>query len=127
MARFAWGLGSAAAIVNALGYALSLYRLPWFDEAVHGFTLFALTVLAAWLLRGQLPSTRHAVAFVAIVTVFGLGLGALWEIAEWVYDSFSAGDTIRGKQDTMTDLVLDTAGALAAALLLMFEGQRQSS
>jgi hypothetical protein len=43
---------------------------------------------------------------------------AIHVIAEWGYDAFSPRDVIRGKHDTMVDLVLDALGALAAAFLV---------
>ena len=125
--RLAWTLAGMAALANVLGYALSLYRLAWFDEAIHVFTLFALTCLAARSLRAYLPPPARLLPFLFIVASAGVTIGALWEIAEWGYDSFSPRDVIRGKDDTMVDLVLDTLGALAAALLAAFSvrGSRQ--
>ena len=115
--RLAWGLAAAAAAINALAYVLSLYELAWFDEALHAFTLFALTFIAAQILHTDLP--RAALRYWLLVTAAGLALGTLWEIAEWVFDAFSERNTILGKADTMTDLALDGAGAALAGLLAL--------
>lgn len=114
----AWGLAAAAAALNVLAYALSLYELAWFDEALHAFTLFALTFIVACLLRRDLAAARM-LPYCAILVACGLALGTLWEFAEWGYDMFSRGNSILGKQDTMVDLVLDTVGAVLAALLAL--------
>jgi lysylphosphatidylglycerol synthetase-like protein (DUF2156 family) len=110
---------AAAAAANALAYVFSLYEMPWFDEALHAFTLFALTFLAARLLRRDLAPAR-AGAYLGLILALGVALGAAWEIAGWAYDSFSGpGSAIKGKDDTMFDLVWDAVGAaLAAALAL---------
>lgn len=118
--RLAWGLGAAAAVVNVLAYALSLYELAWFDEALHLFTLFALTFIVAYLLKDDLPRRSRPTPFLLIVVACGVALGTVWELVEWAYDAFSATNTIRGKQDTMFDLVLDAAGAMLAALLTLW-------
>ena len=47
----------------------------------------------------------------------GIALGALWEVAEWGADLVLPGNVIKGKHDTVMDLIMDTAGALAAAAL----------
>jgi uncharacterized membrane protein YjdF len=45
----------------------------------------------------------------------GVAIGAAWEVGEWFYDALTHGNAIRGKTDTMTDLVADALGALLAA------------
>lgn len=62
---------------------------------------------------------RRPLLFVLTLAAIGLGLGALWEIGEWVFDLVAAGDIIKGKQDTMIDLVVDTFGAIAAGVLML--------
>ena len=52
-----WGLVVIAILVNAAGYALNLYdRLDWFDEVVHTYTSFVITLLLALLLYGDVLS-----------------------------------------------------------------------
>jgi hypothetical protein len=53
--RLAWSAAGAVAAINVLGYALSLYELAWFDEVLHVFTLFAVTLALAALMRGAMP------------------------------------------------------------------------
>ncbi len=38
----------------------------------------------------------------------------MWEVAEWAYDEMVRPNAIRGKTDTIIDLIMDALGALAA-------------
>jgi len=116
--RHVWTVAAAAAALNVLAYPLSLYELTWFDKGLHAFTLFALTLLGAHVFSSDLASARREVGFILLVS-FGVSLGAGWELVEWLYDSFAEGNAIKGKDDTMLDLVWDTGGAGLAALLAL--------
>ena len=59
----------------------------------------------------------HRLLFVATIASLGIALGALWEVAEWTADFFVEKQIVSGLFDTVTDLILDSAGALCAALL----------
>ena len=130
----AWGLLVALGVVNAAGYLLDLYaRFWWFDRILHACTIFALTF---WLglfvcnrvLRGG-PG-RDALIVLMIASV-GLAIGALWEVAEWGFDRIAPGDVIKGKHDTIIDILVDTTGALLAGLaslrFLRLEGARPAA
>lgn len=121
-------MAAAAAAANVLAYLWSLYELAWFDEALHAFTLFALALIAARLLSDDLASATPAARFVLILS-FGMAAGAAWEIVEWGYDSFTpASDLIRGKDETMSDLLWDAAGAaLAASLSARRKGRQRTA
>ena len=43
-----------------------------------------------------------------------LAIGALREVAEWGFDRIAPGDVIKGKHDTIIDIVMGTIGALLA-------------
>ena len=115
----AWFLLVVLGVANIAGYALDLYaRFWWFDRILHACTIFALTF---WLglfvcnrvLRGG-PG-RDALIVLMIASV-GLAIGALWEVAEWGFDRIAPGDVIKGKHDTIIDIVMDTLGALVAGV-----------
>ncbi len=115
----AWVLLAILGLVNAAGYVLDLYaRFWWFDRILHACTIFAVTL---WLglfvcnraLRGG-PG-RDALIVLMIASV-GLAIGALWEVAEWGFDRIAPGDVIKGKYDTIIDIVMDTLGALLAGI-----------
>ncbi|QIN78378.1 hypothetical protein GBA65_07400 [Rubrobacter marinus] len=115
-----WGLallGAAAAVVSIV---FGFYqRFFWFDEALHAYNFFALTLLLAVYAYGAVlaGARTHGYLLVLFITVFGLGLGALWEIAEFGYDHFIARpNVILPKLDTIVDMILDTAGALVAGI-----------
>ena len=118
-----WGALTVAILVNAAGYILDLYnRFWWFDDAVHAYTSFTLSLLLALLLYGRVldGARTHSVLFVLAVAVLGGGIGALWEIAEWGYDQWVPENAILGKTDTIIDLILDTIGSLVAGLLSLW-------
>jgi VanZ family protein len=108
-----------AALVNVAGYAWNLYdRWVWFDEILHAFTLFTLTLALALVLAGVVLTgvRQHAGLYVLVVLLIGLGIGALWEVAEWGYDHLRVPDVIQGKTDTIIDLIMDGLGALLAGV-----------
>ena len=112
-----WGFLALAALGNFAGYAFDLYqRIWWFDKVIHAYTTFAVTLLVALFLYGRvLTGARdHRFLLVLVIAGFGLGFGTLWEFAEWGYDRAVPTDAIKGKLDTITDLIVDTGGALVA-------------
>lgn len=119
--KSAWIFLLLAGAANAVGYALGLWHAPvWFDEVVHGYTTFALTLVLAFHLHGRVytGARTHPATLTLAVTSLGVAIGAVWEIAEWAYDEWIApGNAILGKWDTITDLGYDTLGALVAAAI----------
>lgn len=117
----AWVIPGIAIAANAAGYFLNLFsQIKWYDDMVHGYTTFAVTLVAALYLLGPVltGAANHGILLVLTITAIGLGIGGLWEIAEWGYDQFFAqGNAILGKMDTILDMILDTAGALMAGIL----------
>jgi VanZ family protein len=116
----AWGFLAIAILVNIGGYGLNLYeRFNWFDDVTHAYTSFAITLLLALLLYGDMLAGVRKSPILLILTVASLGvaLGALWEIAEWGYDQMTPTNDILGKRDTMIDLILDTLGAVVAGFV----------
>ena len=117
----AWFLLVALGVANAARYALNLYsRFWWFDRFLHACTILAVTLWLALfvcrrvLRRGGPPG--HAALLVLVIASVGLAIGALWEVAEWGFDRVAPGNVIKGKNDTIIDIVMDTIGALLAGL-----------
>jgi hypothetical protein len=109
-----------AGLANAAGLAWDLYpKLWWFDEAVHLYTLFALTLLLGTLSRRSLlaDANEHRLLAVLAIASFGITIGVIWEVWEWGYDQFTSGNSIEGKTDTMIDLIMDSIGAVIAGWL----------
>ncbi len=110
------------------GEAFRLYDvLPWFDEAMH----FLIPMLAAPVVYiaharadvvpdpKQETHTRHLVGIAILTVALGITVGAVWEMLEWVSDRTIGSTLQEGNTDTVTDLMLDGAGAIVGALLLV--------
>jgi hypothetical protein len=105
-----------------LGEAGNFYeRFWWWDMALHGLSA-VITGLIGFLSLYVFYMThriRMAPIYVAILT-FGLAVavGTLWEIIEFLADWFLGLNMQRsGLVDTMTDLMINAAGAIVAAAI----------
>lgn len=118
----AWVLLIAMGLINVAGYAFDLYqRFWWFDRVLHACTILAMTLwLAIFVFNTTLNSKLDgSLLYICLVASVGVALGALWEVAEWGFDLVMAGDLIKGKHDTMLDVVMDTIGAILAGILAL--------
>ena len=114
----AWVLAFALLAANVAGYAFDLFAaFWWFDRVLHAATILALTFWLAVMFVGEGIREGGTLLFIVLVASVGVAIGALWEVAEWVFDRFAFGDVIKGKDDTVIDIVMDTLGAAAAAAL----------
>ncbi len=129
-----------------LGDGLDLYgRFTWWDSVLHTFSGVLLSYVALWLIHLIMARNSKYVYlnkyFLALFLIcFSVGMGAMWEILEYSYDSIMGTNTqqfmatttgsIFGSddiplvghealKDTMTDLILDFAGSLAIAIYSM--------
>jgi hypothetical protein len=110
----------AAALLNGIGSAWDLYNKPGlYDEIAHFCSIFAITLTLGFLLFSELMESFHGhrVLFVITIASLGIAFGALWEILEWSADFLTPKQIVSGLFDTITDLILDSAGAVLAALL----------
>lgn len=115
-----WSCVVVALLASLGGSLWNLYeRIWWFDEVLHAFTTFTLTLLLAVFLYGTVLQGAQTRPILFVLTVAGLGLavGALWEIVEWIYDQLVAGNAILGKRDTMIDMGMDAIGAVIAGII----------
>jgi hypothetical protein len=55
--------------------------------------------------------------YVLTIASFGIAIGAVWEVAEWLAGKILPSEVIGSLDDTIMDLVMDTVGAGLAALL----------
>ena len=118
----------AAVALQAVGEALGAYdAIPWFDNFAH-FTLpfFLAPALYIALARADVvpdpkdhTSTKHYVGIFVVAFALGVALGGIWEIWEWVSDHTFGSSLQLGNDDTIGDLVADTAGSAAGAALLV--------
>jgi hypothetical protein len=113
-----------AGVLNAAGYVLGLWNETTpFDEFVHLFTSFAGCAAVGWLIlvRTQMVQAGQRGKLVLVVLAIGIVLGLLWEVFEWAIG------IIGGVEDTMIDLLMDSLGAVAAALFCAFIARRQEN
>lgn len=117
-----WALMLIALGAYVTANVLHLWKIfPWFDRVMHPYTAFALTIMVGNFLYPKIfrnPET-HPVFLVAAIAGLGITAGVGWEIYEWIREFISPGDTIRGKYDTMVDLVLDMVGSIAGAVAVL--------
>lgn len=107
-----------AALINAGGWAWDLYNQPGpYDEIAHCFTIFAFTLAFGYLLFERMMASfyDHRVLFIVVIASLGIALGALWEVGEWLADFVTPKQIVSGLDDTISDLILDSAGAVVAA------------
>ena len=118
----------AAMTLQAVGEALGAYdAIPWFDVVVHfSLPFFLGPALYIALARADVvPDPKdvherhHYVGVFVISLALGIALGGVWEIWEWVSDHTLGSHLQLGLDDTVGDLVADTAGSLCGALLLV--------
>lgn len=109
-----------------LGRLAGLYsETVWFDKILHFGNSILIGIIAflfvyALQLTGRLRTAM--VANIFVIFLLSLGIGSLWEIAEYATDLiFQEGaqgsPALSPLDDTMWDLVLDGAGGLLGGLL----------
>ncbi len=103
-----------AALAGALGYAFDLFgEIVPYDELTHAFTTFSVSLAFYFLFYGGSVPERRAIALGSSVFTLGVTVGAYWEIFEWFFvGKYTLADTI-------SDLLVDSAGALVAALVAL--------
>jgi hypothetical protein len=107
-------LFALAALAGALGYAFDLFgEIVPYDELTHAFTTFSVSLAFYFLFYGGAVPERRAVALATSVFTLGVTVGAYWEIFEWFFVGHYT------LADTISDLLVDSAGALAAALVAL--------
>ena len=118
-----------AALVNAGGWVWEWFYAPGpYDELVHGFTMFSITLaLSFWVYGPMLTIFRqHTLLYLLAITSFGIAIGALWEVAEWLADKILAADVIGSIDDTVTDMIMDTLGSGLAAIISLWVLQKRT-
>jgi hypothetical protein len=107
-------LFALAALAGALGYAFDLFgEIVPYDELTHAFTTFSVSLAFYFLFYGGAVPERRAIALATSVFTLGVTVGAYWEIFEWFFvGKYTLADTI-------SDLLVDSAGALGAALVAL--------
>ena len=107
-------LFALAALAGALGFVFGLFdEIVPYDELTHAFTTFCVSLTFYFLFYGGAVPERRAFALRTSVFTLGVTVGAYWEIFEWFFiGKYTMADTI-------SDLLVDSGGALAAALVAL--------
>lgn len=108
-----------AALLNAGGWVWGWFYVPGlYDELVHGFTMFAITLALSFLAYGSMLSIfrQHTLLYLLTITSFGIAIGAVWEITEWSAGKILSTEVIGSVDDTVIDLIMDTLGPGLAAI-----------
>lgn len=116
----------------ALGEARDFYeKIWWWDLALHGLSALMLGIIGFLIIYVFYMTNRIHVAAGWIATItFALAVtvGVFWEIFEFMMDLlFGLNMQKSGLADTMTDLMIDAAGAALAAILGYFYVKDQDS
>jgi hypothetical protein len=122
-------LGGIAGVGNALGY-LFYFDVVWsYDKLMHFYTSLVIALALAVVLQKSLIAglRRQPTLIILVITAFGIALGVAWEIVEWVVDIRGYPMIIKGKSDTMFDLIADGAGAYAGAVITARRAQHQAA
>jgi hypothetical protein len=96
--------------------------LTYWDKLVHPAEIFLATGVVTFLLLGygelhhlesDVPDSMEAAA----AMLFGMTLGATWELVEFAFDWFGNANLQKSNADTMTDILTNNAGAIFGTLL----------
>lgn len=96
---------------------------PVYDKLAHFISAITIAVLGfvlVFLLEqfSEQRCTRFMIVY--FIVMFTMGLGAIWEIYEFVLDTIFGMQLQHGLEDTMWDLIFDLAGALIIASVANF-------
>ena len=112
-----------AALLNAGGWVWGWFYQPGpYDEITHAFTTFAFTLAFSFLVYGPMLTIfrQHTWLYCLTIISFGIALGALWEVVEWLAGKILATQVIGDIDDTITDLLMDSLGAGFAAIISLW-------
>ena len=109
----------------ALGEARDFYeKIWWWDLALHGVAALTIGVIGFLGIYVFYMTQRIQIAPVWIATItfaLAVSLGTIWEIFEFLMDwNFGLNMQKSGLVDTMTDLMINAAGAAIAAVIGYF-------
>ena len=112
-----------AALLNAAGWVWGLFNMPGpYDEIVHAFTIFALTLAISFLIYSPMFNLfrQHKILYLLTIASFGIAIGALWEVAEWTAGQVLSTKVVVSLADTIIDLIMDSLGAVFAAIISLW-------
>ncbi len=104
---------------SAVLYSMRVHPdLPRYDQLVHTLGFFSSTIACYEALRSLLRAPR-TLATATAAALMGIGLGAINEVIEFIAVLTMPETNVGGYTNTAWDLVANTIGAVAAALLCL--------
>lgn len=116
-----------AALLNAMGWVWGFFYTPGpYDEIVHAYTTFAITLALSFLVYGSMLNIfrNHTILYLVTIASFGIAIGALWEVTEWSAGKILNSQVIGSLDDSIIDLIMDSVGAGLAALFSLWALQK---
>jgi len=113
-----------AIVLQFCSESLKLFELfTYWDKIVHPLEIFLASGVGTYLLFGH--RHQHQLKFAdelaaAGAMFFGMSLGAFWELLEFGMDWFANANLQKSNADTMTDILLNDAGAVFGTLLAVW-------
>ena len=101
-------------LIDALGNAFGLYERAHLDDVVHFLNAAIVSGVAGALFAGQVERPWHAAVAGTGASIAG---ETAWEIAEYVAMKAGADELGLDYDDTMTDLIASTLGAVAGGVV----------
>jgi hypothetical protein len=108
-----------------IGNSLGMYRLAYYDKALHlsnSVLIGAIGFLAVYVLHLTQRTRFHPWIDGVAILLVTLGIGALWELAEFGVDTLlgrrsQGAPNMSALDDTMFDLMLDAAGGAIGSVV----------
>ena len=126
---FVFFLIALALWFHTAGYVQGYYEMfyPYYDKIAHlvsGTTVALLGFLGVIFLDRYWNMTLTTPFIVGFTIMFGVALGAFWEMYEFLVDTFLggslAGPMQNGLNDTMLDMMFVFAGSIIVAIMGVF-------
>lgn len=103
-----------------IGLYLKLYyKSKYYDRYLHLFGSFSFSLLAFSIINNIAPLHNESWIYPSLlVTTLGISIGVIFEILEFIHDSFSNGiKSQHGLADTDFDLIFNVLGSIVAGII----------
>ena len=114
-------------VTNLFGFERNHY-----DRVAHFIVGMGGIAIAEWLWRCKLVNSITTATWFSII--FIIAIAGFWELVEWIYaeiDGGDAGQAFLGSQgdvwDAHKDMLMDTLGAILAALIFYCQNRRKEA
>src|SRR3989344_7474251 len=114
-------------VIFLAGYTGGIWGGSWYLEIGNTYLHFAgglfMGLLVATYYRSEFAKLSQPFRFFCLVGIV-IGIGVMWEFHEFILNQVFNSLKFQGDNiDTMKDLLMDTLGGMAAAVLYSFRGR----